>query len=170
MNNAGIATGRIRAVVGAVPRLGALDTKGDVMPEIKGSCLCGKVSYYANAEPLFTFVCHCTTCQRATGSAFGVMIALPAAALTINGITKTYDFVGDSGKPKRHRFCLECGSGLMNEGDVMPGVVIIFAGTLDNASWLKPTRQIYCDSAQPWVSLGGDMQRFTKATRSPPAP
>jgi hypothetical protein len=144
--------------------------KGDVMPEIKGSCHCGKVGYHANAEPLFTFVCHCTTCQKATGSAFGVMIALPAAALTINGITKTYEIVGDSGKPKRHRFCPECGSGLMNEGDIMPGVVIIFAGTLDDASWLKPTRQIYCDSAQPWVSLGGDMQRFTKATRSPPAP
>ena len=101
------------------------------------NCHCGKVGYHANAEPLFTFVCHCTTCQKATGSAFGVMIALPAAALTINGITKTYDFVGDSGKPKRHRFCLECGSGLMNEGE-LPGVVIIFAH-LDDAG---TTRQI----------------------------
>ena len=80
--------------------------KGDVMPEIKGSCHCGEITYNANAEPLFTFVCHCTTCQKATGSAFGVMIALPAAAPTINGITRTYDFIGDSGKPKRHRFCV----------------------------------------------------------------
>jgi hypothetical protein len=134
------------------------------MPEIRGSCLCGKITYKANADPLFTFVCHCTTCQKTTGSAFGVMIALPAAALTINGTTKTYDFMGDSGKPKHHRFCPECGSGLMNEGDIMPGVVIIFAGTLDDASWLKPSREIYGDSAQPWVSLRGEMPRFAKTS------
>ncbi len=94
VNNAGIATGTIRPVVGAVH------------DRDQRNCHCGKVGYHANAKPLFTFVCHCTTCQKATRSAFGVMIALPAAALTINGITKTYDFVGDSGKPKRHRSAL----------------------------------------------------------------
>jgi hypothetical protein len=90
------------------------------------------------------------------------MTVLPAAALAVNGTTRTYDFVGDSGKAKRHRFCPECGSGLFNEGDVAPGIVVIFAGTLDDASWLKPTMQIYCDSAQPWVLLGGEMQCFAK--------
>jgi len=35
-------------------------------------------------------------------------------------------------------------------------------GTLDDASWVKPTMEIYLDSAQPWVSLGGERQRFAK--------
>ncbi len=35
-------------------------------------------------------------------------------------------------------------------------------GTLDDPGWVKPGMQIYCDSAQPWVQLGGDMQRFPK--------
>ena len=39
---------------------------------------------------------------------------------------------------------------------------MIRAGTLDDTSWLKPTMEIYCDSAQPWVQLGGGMQRFPK--------
>ena len=42
----------------------------------------------------------------------------------------------------------------------MPDVVMIPAGTLDDPSWVKPTMQIYCDSAQPWVKLEGDMRRF----------
>ena len=130
------------------------------MPQIRGSCFCRKVTYRADADPLFTFVCHCTTCQKTTGSAFGVMIALPADALTIDGATKINDFAGDSGKAKHHRFCPGCGSGLTNEGDIMPGVVIVFAGTLDDPSWVKPSRQIYCDSAQPWVSLEGEMERL----------
>ena len=44
----------------------------------------------------------------------------------------------------------------------MPDVVMIPAGTLDDKSWLKPTTEIFCDSAQPWVSLGADRQRFPK--------
>ena len=44
----------------------------------------------------------------------------------------------------------------------MPDVIMIPVGTLDDTSWIKPTMQIYCDSAQPWVDLGGDMQRFAK--------
>jgi len=92
------------------------------------------------------------------------MIALPVDALTIDGATKVSDFVGDSGKAKHHRFCPECGSGLTNEGDIMPGVVIVFAGTLDDPSWVKPSRQIYCDSAQPWVSLEGEMERLAKTS------
>jgi hypothetical protein len=27
---------------------------------------------------------------------------------------------------------------------------------------VKPRSQIYCDSAQPWVQLGGEMKRFAK--------
>ena len=39
---------------------------------------------------------------------------------------------------------------------------IVRAGTLDDTSWLKPTMEIFCDSQQPWVELGGGMQRFPK--------
>ena len=43
---------------------------------------------------------------------------------------------------------------------MLPDVTMILAGTLDDASWIKPQMEIYCDSAQPWVQLGGGMQRF----------
>jgi hypothetical protein len=132
------------------------------MAEIKGSCNCGKVTYSANAEPVFTGVCHCRSCQKGTGSSFSVVLGLPAAALTINGPTKTYDATGDSGKATHHRFCPECGSNLFGDVDVMPGVTMISAGTLDDPSLVKPAIQIYCDNAQPWVSLGGEMQSFAK--------
>jgi hypothetical protein len=70
---------------------------------------------------------------------------------------------GDSGKPMHRRFCLECGSGIMDEGDALPGIVMVNVGTLDDRSWVKPRSEIYCDSAQPWVRLGGELHRFAKA-------
>jgi len=51
---------------------------------------------------------------------------------------------------------------LLSEPALMPGMSILRAGTLDDPSWLKPTMEIFCDSAQPWVELGGGMQRFPK--------
>jgi hypothetical protein len=132
------------------------------MPEIKGSCSCGKVTYTADADPIFTGVCHCRSCQKGTGSAFAVVVGLPATSVTLNGAVKTYDSTGDSGKPTHHSFCPECGSQMTGTADVMPGVIMLAVGTMDDPTWVKPAMQIYCDSAQPWVVLGGEMQRFAK--------
>jgi hypothetical protein len=60
------------------------------------------------------------------------------------------------------RFCPECGSSVVDEAEAMANMVMILIGTLDDASWVKPTMEIYLDSAQPWVSLGGERQRFAK--------
>ena len=132
------------------------------MPEIKGGCLCGQVRYSATAEPMFTGVCHCTSCQKQSGSAFSIVIAVPLPALSIQGSPKAYSSKGDSGKEVTSRFCPNCGSTILSEPALMPGAAILRAGTLDDTSGLKPTMEIYCDSARPWVSLGGGMKRFAK--------
>ncbi len=46
--------------------------------------------------------------------------------------------------------------------ELMPDAVMLPAGTLDDPSWVKPAMEIFCDSAQPWVSLAGERQRFPK--------
>ena len=137
------------------------------MPQITGSCRCGQVRYSANAEPMFTGVCHCKSCQKETGTAFNIVIAVPQAALKIEGSPKAFVSKGDSGKEVVARFCPNCGSTILSEPALMPGASILRAGTLDDTSWLKPTMEIYCDSAQPWVQLGGGMQRFAKMPTPP---
>lgn len=130
------------------------------VPKITGSCACGQVHYSAEAEPVFTGVCHCTECQKETGTAFNIVVAVPQSALSIEGTPKDYVAKGDSGKQVVRKFCPNCGSTLLSEPEVMAGVSILRAGTLDDTSWLKPTMEIYCASAQSWVQLGGGMQRF----------
>jgi hypothetical protein len=130
--------------------------------KITGGCLCGQVHYSAEVEPAFTGVCHCRNCQKQAGSAFSVVVAIPKPALSIEGSPKTYADRGDSGKVLYRSFCPECGSSLFDEAEAMPGVALIQAGTLDDTSWIKPTMEIFCDSAQPWVQLGGDRKRFPR--------
>ena len=132
------------------------------MPEISGGCLCGKVRFTANGEPGFVGICHCRNCQRQSGSAFAVVLGFPVAAVAMQGELKTYTDTGDTGKSLFRRFSPECGSSISTEVEVMPGMIILKAGTLDDPSAVKPAMQIYCDSAQPWVSLGGEMKSFPK--------
>ena len=132
------------------------------MPRISGSCLCGGVHYSADAEPAFVGVCHCNDCQRFTGSAFSTVVAVPSSALQVTGTLKSFSKQGDSGKLIHRRFCPECGSGIVDDADALPGISMLNAGTLDDRSWLAPQSEVYCDSAQPWVHLGGALKRFGK--------
>lgn len=132
------------------------------MAHIEGGCLCGRVRYSADAEPAFVSVCHCTDCQKFSGSAFATVVGVPASALRVTGTLKTFTKVGDSGKPIHRCFCPECGCGVTEKADALPAVVMICVGTLDDRRWVKPVSQIYCDSAQPWVKLGRELRRFAK--------
>jgi hypothetical protein len=50
------------------------------MVEMTGGCLRGQVRYSANADPAFAGVCHCTHCQKQTGTAFSVPVGIPKSA------------------------------------------------------------------------------------------
>lgn len=132
------------------------------MAQFTGGCLCGKVRYEASAEPIFQGVCHCKDCQRATGSAFEAVIAIPDASLSVRGQTKGHPVKGESGGMVTRNFCPECGSTLFTRADALPGMVLLLTGPLDDSSVFAPAMQIYCDSAQNWVQLGGDMQKFPR--------
>jgi hypothetical protein len=137
------------------------------MPELTGGCLCGRVRYTLSGEPAFSGLCHCRNCQRYTGSAFEAVAAFPSASVNVQGELKTYDDTGDSGQKVHRRFCPNCGSGVVAEADMLPGVSLVLAGTLDDPAAFTPAMEIYCGSAQPWVHAGGERPHFDKM---PPPP
>lgn len=130
------------------------------MPDIKGGCLCGQVRYSADGEPRFVSVCHCTDCQQFSGSAFVAVIGVPRSLVQVSGTLKTFTKNGASGHPIHRHFCPECGSSVMDEAEALAGITMIGVGTLDDPSWVRPSSEIFCGSAQPWVQLGGEMKRF----------
>jgi hypothetical protein len=128
---------------------------------IKGGCLCGQISYTADGEAALVGVCHCKHCQKQSGTAFGLVIGVPKAAFSLKGDAKIYHDQGDSGERVDRAFCPNCGSLLTTDAAVMPDLIFIKAGSLNDTSWVQPTIQMFCDSAQPWVHLGG-LQSFAK--------
>lgn len=132
------------------------------MRNITGGCLCGRVRYRAEADPLFTTICHCRNCQKQAGSAFSVVVAVPRTTLTLSGDPKVYHDKSEGGQEVARTFCPDCGSPIISEAATMPGLAIIKAGTLDDTSWLEPTMEVFCDSAQPWLKLSGKYQQFPR--------
>jgi hypothetical protein len=131
------------------------------MREIKGGCLCGSVRYESAAEAVMSAVCHCTHCQKQSGSAFSTNVLVPAAAFTVTTRTLvTFNDVGDSGMAVKRHFCSCCGSSVYTELDANPDVVVIKAGTLDDPAWVKPQVHMWCSSAQPWVPVASEAVCF----------
>lgn len=125
------------------------------MPKITGGCLCGAVRYESDAEPMMVAACHCTTCQKNTGSAFSLNIAMPVDSVNIHGNSlKIYEekHEGDA-EPFYRSFCAECGSPISGRGAAYPGILFVKAGTLDDPSWVKPDMHIWCAEKQPWLQI-----------------
>ena len=132
------------------------------MREMIGGCLCGRVRYSANADPGFVGVCHCEHCQKQTGTAFAVLVGIPKSAISIQGRLKAFHDKGDSSQPVDRSFCPECGSPIVFEAAVFPGLTFVHAGTLDDTSWLDPKVHVYCDSKEPWTPIPEGSQKFAK--------
>ena len=120
---------------------------------ITGHCLCGAVTYAADAAPIAQAVCYCTDCQRQTGDPFSVIVGVPRAAFTVEGDTlSSFTTIGtDHGGPTERHFCSACGSPLFSIAAVAPQFAFIKAGTLDDASWLEPALEVWTSSALPWA-------------------
>ncbi|MEZ5503494.1 MAG: GFA family protein [Halioglobus sp.] len=43
------------------------------------------MTYKVNSEPLFTYACHCNSCQKRTGSAFSLGLVITTATLDLQG-------------------------------------------------------------------------------------
>ena len=137
------------------------------MSKISGRCLCGSITYSSDAEPILTVLCHCPHCQRQSGSSFSVNLAVPRASLKIESQTlRTFDDIGESGMPVQRLFCGNCGSPVASYSDATPDLAFIKSGTLDDTSWLSPTAEAWCETAQPWLPV--DRTR-SRTKRNPPS-
>ncbi|MBN3756199.1 GFA family protein [Paraburkholderia sp. Tr-20389] len=130
----------------------------------KGGCLCGAVRYVLKSEPQAAAVCHCTHCQKQSGSLFSFNLFVSEADYEQQGKTLVYETRGDSGHPSYRHFCGNCGSPVITKVAMMPGQVIVKAGTLDSLEGLQPPQtEIYTDGAAQWLEPFAGATRFTRS-------
>ncbi len=134
------------------------------MSERVGGCLCGAIRYRIKSDPLATAVCHCTHCQKQSGGVFSTNLVLPESQYEQTGETRVYVDRGDSGRAVERHFCGACGSPILSRAGIMPGLVLLKAGTLDDMAGLTPAIEVYTDHAAAWVSPIAGAQRFAQSS------
>lgn len=102
-------------------------------------------------------VCHCLNCQKRSGSAFAAQARWPAEQVTVEGLSSSFELVGDSGKTARFYFCPECGSDVYyDNNDRVDGQIAIPLGAFDDPYFLTPNFSIFEGRKHGWVEISGD--------------
>lgn len=126
--------------------------------EFAGRCTCGAVTYRMTSRPLFVHCCHCTWCQRETGSAFALNAMIESDRIVCDtGSPEAVDTPSASGKGQRVMRCPHCRVAVWSHY-AGAGAVISFVrvGTLETPSALPPDIHIFTSTMQPWVQLPDD--------------
>ena len=125
------------------------------MQQLTGRCACEYVTYGLSREPLIVHCCHCTLCQRETGSAFVINVLIEAANVeTFTGEPEPVLTPSESGRGQQIWRCPRCRVALWSNYSGAKDVVrFVRAGTLDQARSVAPDIHIYTRSKVPWVKI-----------------
>jgi len=122
---------------------------------LQGGCLCGAVRYEITAPFSTARYCHCTRCQRRTGTASSANGLVPSSGFRLlSGREAVRSFEPPTGVPKL--FCSICGSALFSGHPFSDEQVIVRLGTLDGDPGIRPQYRQFVDFAAPWEAIPDD--------------
>lgn len=124
---------------------------------LAGGCTCGELRFELASEPLFVHACHCSYCQRESGSAFALNALIEADRVALaRGEIEWIETPTQSGKGQRVARCPRCKVAVFSHyayGNIGDDVRFVRVGTLDDPSLAPPDIHIFTSTKQPWVEL-----------------
>lgn len=121
---------------------------------LTGGCLCGGVRYEITEPPLAMTYCHCTRCQRRTGTAASPQVRVaPGSLRIVQGQELVKGWKPSDGFEKC--FCANCGGGLFSchpDGTIWS----VRMGTLDEDPGLTPSHRQFVAYAASWEPIPDD--------------
>jgi hypothetical protein len=130
---------------------------------LTGGCLCGGVRFEV-LEPLVSAgYCHCTRCQRRTGTAASAQARIAPGSLRVTqGEELVRFFEPVDGFPKG--FCSACGSALFSRSPDDPEVMSVRLGAFDTDPGIRPQYRQFAAYAVPWEPIPDDgLPRYPEA-------
>lgn len=133
---------------------------------LTGGCMCGGVRFEVTEPPLTASYCHCTRCQRRTGTAASVQARVaPGSVRVVKGDDLIRGWKPDDGFAKE--FCSTCGSALWARNPQTGEVFSVRLGAFDTDPGVRPTFRQFVAYAVPWEPIPEDgTERFPE--RRPP--
>jgi len=124
---------------------------------MKGSCLCGRVTFQISGAINNARYCHCTNCRKFSGTAYaawGLVRTDQFNVVPSEGNVTKYDSGGGL-----RVFCTTCGSPLWYEPNGLPQFRGIPLGAIDDRGAASPAMHVWTKSKVDWASIGDDLPR-----------
>ncbi|HET8946709.1 MAG TPA: GFA family protein [Candidatus Polarisedimenticolia bacterium] len=133
---------------------------------LTGRCLCGQVRFEITEPPQFAGYCHCTRCQRRTGTGAAVSARIaPGSLRVLSGEGNIKAFRPPDGFAKV--FCTNCGGALWSQSPKDPDVISVRMGAFDSDPGVRPSYRQYVDYAAKWEPIPDDgLPRFAEARKA----
>ncbi len=133
------------------------------MAGFTGGCLCGAIRYEVKSDPVRVANCHCDDCRKTTGASFATNVFVNEDDLVIlQGSPRSFQHPSDSGSTMTKEFCADCGSQLFGSGTRSTGVKNVKVGSIDDASFVQPSINVFVSKALPFTVLADDTEKFEK--------
>jgi hypothetical protein len=134
---------------------------------LTGGCLCGGVRFEVTEAPVSAGYCHCTRCQRRTGTAASAQAHIAPGSLRITSgedLVRAYEPPDGMAKA----FCSACGSALWAQRPGGGQIMAVRMGTFDSDPGIRPSYRHFVAYAAPWEPIPDDgLKRYED--RRPPA-
>jgi hypothetical protein len=135
---------------------------------LTGGCLCGGVRFELTAPPLSAGYCHCTRCQRRTGTASSAQARVDRRALRLLQGAELVKGWRPPGGGFEKCFCGECGGHLFSRNPDDPNQMSIRLGAFDGDPGVRPSWRAYVAYAAPWEPVPDDgLTRFDEGAPRP---
>ncbi len=127
---------------------------------MKGSCLCGAVSFEISGDVATIYQCHCSLCRKVSGSSSNSALIVAADQFEwISGQNSINKYTTETGF--KSEFCKGCGSPVPNKssgGDTY----WVPAGLLGESTQTSISAHVYVDSRADWDTafLSDDVAKY----------
>jgi hypothetical protein len=126
-----------------------------------GGCSCGGVRYQLLQKPMFVNCCHCTLCQRQTGSAFVINGLIETRELRLlKGEPLAISMPTESGRPHDIYRCPSCQIAVWSDYGRRPALRFVRLATLDAPHTFAPDAHLFTRSKVPWLTLPEGARAF----------
>lgn len=129
---------------------------------LEGGCGCGAVRYRIADEPILVNNCHCSLCQRQTGTGSAVNAFIESDRLEhLSGELSRHEVLTGSGGTQTIVRCASCGTPLWSHYPrIGEKAAAVRVGTLDDPSAIRPDAAIYVADRPSWAPLPQGIPAF----------
>lgn len=128
----------------------------------KGECQCGNIKYTVTGNPALSAQCHCTDCQKASGTGHMSNAFFREDDVIISGNFGEYTVTSDAGNQLVRRFCPTCGNRAHGTNSGRPGMVNIPVGIFEDNSWFSPQVVVYTKNRHAWDITSTEVPNFER--------